>query len=346
LNWVTKINESELSILLKNDSLIQLKGADNPDALRGVGLVFLVLDEFADIKPEAWEEVLRPALSDLGGHALFLGTPKGWNWAKTLFDRASSPTEPDWGAWQYTTIDGGYVDESEIESARKDLDPQTFSQEYLATFESFDGQAYYPFSRAEHCCEIEYDPKQPLIICFDFNIAPGVAVYVQERDITYVIGEVCIRRNSNTAAICRKIISDYGKKHQGIVYLYGDATGGAKGSAKIAGSDWDIIRDMLMPVFGERLFFNVPHENPRERVRVNAVNARLKNASGEIRLKFSNAPKTVADFEGVRLLSGGSGEIDKKFAPELTHLSDALGYYIAKKYPMASNDGVIEVMGY
>jgi len=82
LRWVRKINESELTIYLKNNSVISLKGADNADSLRGVGLDFLVMDEFADIDPEAWYEVLRPTLADRQGSAMFIGTPKGVaNWA-------------------------------------------------------------------------------------------------------------------------------------------------------------------------------------------------------------------------------------------------------------------------
>ena len=79
LRWIKKINESELSIILKNGSTIALKGADNADSLRGVGLDFMVMDEFADIDPEAWYETLRPTLSDKQGGALFIGTPKGLN---------------------------------------------------------------------------------------------------------------------------------------------------------------------------------------------------------------------------------------------------------------------------
>jgi len=76
LNWVKKHNETELKLELKNGSTIALKGADNYDSLRGTGNHFIVLDEFADIDPEAWYETLRPTLSDTGGRALFIGTPK------------------------------------------------------------------------------------------------------------------------------------------------------------------------------------------------------------------------------------------------------------------------------
>jgi hypothetical protein len=77
INWVKKVNEQDLTLELVNGSEISLRGADNYDSLRGVGLNFICLDEFADIDSEAWYEVLRPTLADTAGHALFLGTPKG-----------------------------------------------------------------------------------------------------------------------------------------------------------------------------------------------------------------------------------------------------------------------------
>ena len=84
--WVKNVNNSDLTITLKNNSKITLRGADNEQSLRGVGLNFIVLDEFADIHKEAWYEVLRPTLSDTGGHALFCGSPRGFgNWSYELF---------------------------------------------------------------------------------------------------------------------------------------------------------------------------------------------------------------------------------------------------------------------
>ena len=93
-SWVRKVNESELSMKLKNGSVISLKGAEKPDNLRGRSIDFCVMDEFADMKPETWYEVIRPSLSDRQGNALFIGTPKGRNhfydlWSQGLDDWAS-----------------------------------------------------------------------------------------------------------------------------------------------------------------------------------------------------------------------------------------------------------------
>lgn len=343
--WIARKNESDLSIMLKNGgSVISLRGADNFDSLRGVGLHFLVMDEFADIKPEAWFEVLRATLSDTGGRALFTGTPKGRNWAYELFQRGGHPDYAEWAAYSFTTIEGGNVPAEEVELARRELDELTFRQEYEASFVNFEGRTYYPFLEESHVAPLRplYRPEAPLIFCFDFNVDPGVACVCQEmqlpggREGTAVIGEVYIPRNSNTPAVCRKLIQDW-EGHMGPVICYGDATGGSRGSAKVAGSDWDLIKaEFRQSPLGRRMTYRVPSVNPPERARVNAVNSRLKSESGDIRLMIDPqaAPHVVKDLEGVVLLKGGSGEIDKKATPELTHISDALGYYIAAEFPV------------
>jgi hypothetical protein len=127
------------------------------------------------------------------------------------------------------------------------------------------------------------------------------------------------------------------------VRVYADATGGARGSARIQGSDLDLIKAELTPVFRDRLQMRVPASNPAERSRINAVNSRLKSANGEVRLMVDpiQAQHVVRDLEGVALLAGGSGELDKKSSSALSHISDALGYYISKEYPVSNNKVVV-----
>lgn len=336
---IKRVNESDLTLELFNDSTISLRGADNFDSLRGVGLNFIVMDEFADIKPEAWFEVLRATLSDTGGAALFLGTPKGRNWAYDLYQRGLDPQEPHWAAFSYTTIEGGNVPPEEVEIARRELDELTFNQEYNASFVNFEGRVYYPFQIDSHVAHLRelYNPRAPLAFGFDFNVEPGVASVCQEVVLpngvegTAVIGEVYIPRNSNTPAVCRKLIADWGS-HQGQIYCYGDATGGSRGSAKVAGSDWDLIKDAFRhSPFANRIAYRVPSCNPHERARVNAMNSRLKSDTGEVRLMVDAryAPHVIKDLEGVALLKGGSGEIDKKGSPDLTHMCFSPGTLVS-----------------
>jgi phage terminase large subunit len=128
LNWIKKVNESDLHIELINGSKIFLRSADNKEALRGAKYNFIVLDECADMHPDTWFSVLRPTLSDTGGHALFIGSPKGRNWFYDLWIQGNATD--DWSSYQYTTIEGGNVPPEEIEAAKRDLDQRRFEQEY------------------------------------------------------------------------------------------------------------------------------------------------------------------------------------------------------------------------
>lgn len=343
---VQRIWEGELIVEYVNGARICVVGLDKPQRIEGQPWNGGVLDEYADMKPQAWTANVRPALSDRRGWCDLIGVPEGRNHYYDTFIKAQEDLSGEWAAFTWKSAD--ILPPHEIESAKRDLDPRMYEQEYEASFVNFSGRIYHCFDRDTHCSqELKYNPNLPLIICFDFNIAPGVALMCQEvaelpngkLPGTAVIGQVYIPTGSNTKFVCNKIIADW-KHHKGLVYLYGDATGGNPGTARLDGSDWDIIRKMLKPIFQENLRVMVPDGNPLERSRVNAVNHRLLSAADEIRLMVNPklAPQLVKDFEGVRALTGGSGEIDKdpkKFA-DLTHISDALGYYIAYKFPVTA----------
>ena len=126
------INNQDITTI--NGATIYVRGADRPDTLRGVSLTYAVLDEVADIKPEAWEQVIRASLSDRKGRALFLGTPKGRNWFYDLFRLGESAEDKDWKSWHFTTKDNPLIDPTEIESAKKTLSTFAFKQEYMASF--------------------------------------------------------------------------------------------------------------------------------------------------------------------------------------------------------------------
>lgn len=356
-----KPRETDLCIPLWNGAEIYVIGMDKPERIEGRPWNGGVLDEFANMKPGAWGENVRPALSDRRGWCWLIGVPEGRNHYYDINQYALHSGDPDWASFTWKSAD--ILPREEVEAARRQLDELVFQQEYEASFVNFVGRIYYNFTEATHVAPLAYDPTKPLAFCFDFNAAPGTAVVAQEqrlpqqyeRDVngrmllnrpiigTGVIGEVYIPQNSTTPAVCRKLIELFGE-HKGPVTCYGDASGGASGSAKVQGSDWDLIKSTLRPVFGDRLDFEVPASNPAERARVNAMNTRLKTTAGDVRMMVDGkrAPYTVKDLEGVRALAGGSGEIDKRADKRLTHLTDGLGYYVARKFPVAPNIGVVE----
>lgn len=341
-------SESELTIYYTSGSQLVVVGMDKPQRIEGTPWDGGVLDEYGNMKKEAWGQNVRPALSDRTGWCWLIGVPEGRNHYYDLDKAAKADEHGEWDSFHWISAD--ILPASEIAAAKRDLDELTYKQEYEASFISFEGQCYYVFDERYHCARILYNPKAPLILCMDFNVAPGVAAILQEKtrfddagipvigdSVSAILGEIHIPRNSNTPMVCRKFITDYGK-HQGKIFVYGDASGGAEGSAKVAGSDWALVEKALNSHFGrERVEFRVKRANPRERERVNAVNSRLKSADGIIRMYVdpAKAPNVVKDFEGVQLIKGGSGEIDKKKDPNLTHLTDAIGYYVEYEFPVS-----------
>jgi Terminase large subunit, T4likevirus-type, N-terminal len=342
-------SESELTIHYRTGSRIMVIGLDKPQRIEGIPIDGAAVDEIAECRPEAWTQSLRPALSTKGrlGWCWFTGRPRGRNHFYDLWRDAKTKAEWESFHWPSSVL----LDHSEIEAARRDLDDLTFRQEYEADFISFEGRAYYAWDPNLHLQSLRYVPSLPLAFCFDFNVDPGTAAVVQDQTFeadermghkdpfqaTSVIGEVFIERNSNTPAVCRRLCMDWAH-HQGPVLLYGDATGTARKTSATEGNDWQQIRAHLRGTFQD-LRDRVPRANPEERHRVNSVNTRLKNAAGQVRLFVdpAKAPNVVKDIEGVTLLKGGSGEIDKKSTPMLTHLTDALGYFVHERHPMGGS---------
>ena len=128
------VNNSEITLI--NGVIIYVRGADRPDTLRGVSLWFVVLDEFADMKPSAWEQVIRASLSDKRGKALFIGTPKGRNHFFDLYKLGESGDDPEWKSWTFTTADNELIHPDEIKAAKTTLSSFAFKQEYLASFDN------------------------------------------------------------------------------------------------------------------------------------------------------------------------------------------------------------------
>ncbi len=349
-------SESELFIKLINGSIIKVIGLDKPDRAEGAPINHAFVSEAPNCKKEAIMQHIMPMLSERLGGIDAEAAPEGRNWFYKECCKAQEIEyeEMEYHTWTSAEVMPLYLGEqraaAELEAARDRMDAQIFQQEYEAAFIHFENKAYYNFDRKTHAIKpVYYDPEAPLHLAFDFNVEPGVCIAIQEGieqkkaetpvDCTYVVSDITIPKNSTTLAICNKIRSDYGD-HKGTVFLYGDSTGGARGSAKLQGSDWDIIKNELKKSFGIKIYNRVGRSNPRERDRVNAVNCRLRNAAGEVRTQVDprKARFLAEDLDETVTLKGGAGEIDKKVNPERTHHTDAFGYYIEKQFPVTSGN--------
>ena len=327
LRWSSKVNESELTITLKNGSTIALKGADNPDSLRGVGLDYLVMDEFADISPDAWYEVLRPTLADKQGGALFIGTPKGLgNWAHDLYNM---PTEyPDqWASFTYSTLEGGNVKAEEIEAAMRDLDERTFRQEFLATFETYAGRIYYAFERKDNIIQLTEPNISVLHIGIDFNIDPMSAVIaVRLNDKLICIDEIRMF-SSNTQELVDEIKSRY---PQSKIWAYPDPAARQRKTSAGGQTDLTILQNAGWVV-------KCPSSHTPVRDRINAVNARLCDSTGNRHLFLTPACKYT--LEGLERHTYKEGTVQPDKDSGYDHQMDALGYMVDYMFPVRRDAG-------
>ncbi|MDQ1316526.1 MAG: hypothetical protein QG588_173 [Candidatus Poribacteria bacterium] len=132
------------------ESVVEVKSAEHPDSLMGEGLDWLVFDECASCKSSIWEQYLRPTLSDKNGWAMFITTPRGYNWIYDLWKRGNDPDYPEWESFRFPSWDNPYLSRDDIEEARRTLSKATFEQEYGATFTFSSGQVYKEFDPSIH----------------------------------------------------------------------------------------------------------------------------------------------------------------------------------------------------
>jgi len=324
--YIAKTNETALTITLINGSIIYLKGAEKPNNLRGRALDFCVLDEFADMRPEAWFEVLRPSLSDRHSNesptrALFIGTPKGRNhfydlWAKGV------DKQDEWASFQFTTIEGENVLPDEIDQAKSDLDERTFKQEYEAAFVTYSGLIYYNFAREETVIATANYQHEILLIGMDFNTDPMSAVVAIRKGNTLTCVDEIVIYGSNTDEMVKEINHRY--PHRQIVIFPDPAARQRKTSAG-GRTDLSILQNA-----GFHVKAKSKHDVVRDRI--NSVNARLKAADGERHLFITaNCKQVIKSLERQTYKEGTS--IPNK-DDGYDHMNDALGYLVSYLFPV------------
>lgn len=176
-----QFHETELRCDLPNGARIRLYGADNPDSLRGIYLDGVILDEYGDAEPRVWSEVLRPALSDRKGWAVFIGTPRGRNHFADLYDRAR--TDPEWLVMTLRASETGLLEQSELDAARRAMDDDTYAAEFECSFAASAPGAYYArhLERAEADKRIGRVPHEPGIsvnTAWDLGIGDSTAIWM------------------------------------------------------------------------------------------------------------------------------------------------------------------------
>jgi phage terminase large subunit len=172
--------ESELSIKLHNGSTVRLYGADNPNTLRGLYFDGVVMDEFADMKPSVWSEVIRPALTDRKGWAVFIGTPKGKNAFWEIWDRAGKAD--NWFTLMLRASETGILPAEELHAAKQTMTEDQYAQEFECSFEAAIHGAVYGLPmrialEAGRIGAVPYDSALPVHTAWDLGYDDSTAIW-------------------------------------------------------------------------------------------------------------------------------------------------------------------------
>ena len=311
-------------LLTETNSEIWFRSADDPTKLKGSNLAWIGMDEPALMDIEAYHISLSrlrdPRASKL---QLFItGTHEGYTW---LYDEFESDQTGKKRLIRSATDENTFLPKMYVDSLYENYDEQMIKQYVKGEATLINrGQVYYAFSREHNVITKEYNPNFPLKLCVDYNINPMCWAIIQTYgNIDYIIDEI-ILHNSNTELAANVFKEKYGKNNY--ISIYGDYSGTQRHTSSST-TDFEILEEIIRPAE-----INIK-PNPAVIDRVNSVNARLKNAKGERRLFVAeHCEKTIRDFERV-IYKEERREIDKSNL-DLTHISDAIGYYIEYEYSL------------
>lgn len=325
-------NEVLHQIILFTGGIIDFWSMENPDNGQGRKYHRAIIDEAAKSPNlyKAWENTIRPTLTDYIGDAYILSRPKGKNNGFYLIEEKHKQFE-NWAFFHFTSYDnakdvGGYLERSEIEEARQQLDDINFRQEYLADYvDANDSPFLYGFDEKTHVIDsYQPNPHLPILCSFDFNKSPMTCLIGQLVDLKTFIGFAEIdMENGSTPEVCEKILAEY----QPWIYnmeVTGDATGRNR-SALIKGNlnHYRVIKDVLKLSEQE---IRVPRQNMAlsdSRILCNSV---LKNATYRL---TKNCKRTIKDAQ--MAMVDDEGELIKNGAHPLHHF-DTMRYSIACEF--------------
>lgn len=331
---IKKVNQQELKITLLNGAEIKLCGSNHPDSARGSYCTFFYPDETAFfIDPDTvFNKIIRPMLARVMPHGgmLAASTPDGKNFFWDLCKRGMDNV-PEWAYHHYITTDGGFVDASEVEAARRDLTFEGWRQEFFAEFINPTSLVYYKFDRAKHTRQVPYVRELEIHWAWDFNIAPACHSTLSHihKDFIYVFDEIC---EGNTPANVDEFCTRYPPERVSTIKFYGDYNGTYATSGL---SDFTQMIDML-----HRRGYNVSAQdlcvyggNPIVRARTENFNRLLEdgNRKKHMVIDKDKCKKLIKDLELLKRKPDGS--IDKTSDPTLSHISDAASYMTFVTHP-------------
>lgn len=321
--FVKRYSESELWIELANGSELWVIGFDRPERFEGTPWHGGILSEFPHFSDTAWNENIAPALRDTGGWAIIEGVPEGRNHYFELCEYARLSGDPEWADYSWKTAE--VRDPVEIEKEKARLDERTFRQEYEGSFETFEGRAFVYYDSATHRKPTPFDSLKPLRVSCDFNLDPCIWVLGQDHGgFIRVTGEI-VQRRTDIWRMCGELKRVCEGLRVPSIVFYGDYQHGQTRSVSAISSSWQIIRDE----FPSAIFRIKP--NPRIMDGVNAVNAKLRNARGDVSVSID--PKAVELHKDLEQVST-QDILARTEGKDRGHSSSCLRYWMNFDYPV------------
>lgn len=332
-------SETELIIYLPNKSTISVLGLDKPERIEGVFWAGGGIDEFGDLKENAWGEHIAPALDtynptmpDYRAWCWLFGVPEGLNHYYDRYQYAKTANDPDWKA--YTWFSSDILPESTIEAAKRSLSARQFRQEYEASFETAEGRIYEDYSQENVAAERILEHEE-LLWCHDQNFTPlSSAIAVIRESKVFILDEIVL-----TSAVSKQLALEFVEKYRSHknkkVKIYGDPAGRA-GEKHGHASDYTEIEKILRDN-GWSYQRKIKNAAPAIKDRQNAVRAKICNALGERSLfvNSSSAPWTHKGLATTQLQAGSAFQEDQKNPYQ--HITTAIGYMIDVEFPASGN---------
>lgn len=335
LGWKYKANSSNQVIRLSRGRKIYIIGAEKIRRIRGHKVYRAYLDEVAFFTVslrEVWRAV-RPALSDYRGRAVLATTPNGkgtdaYDFYIDILDKTGL-----WAYHHWHTLDNPFIDVDEIRAAMWELDEKSFRQEYMATWESFEGLAYYNFDETRHISKtrLSIDLSAPVDMCWDFNVNPTSLLVAQREPRLLLFKREYSFKDSSTErtiqAFCddlKALCKEQQVEHSAVkIRIFGDSTGAGRSSVT-GRSDYHYIQEWLKKYEFE-FQMCVPSVNPNVIDRVNWANSWMRNMMGESRMIIDPSCRDLIRDFGSQVLDGRH----PSDANNLGHKADAAGYYVS-----------------
>ncbi|MGE8367011.1 hypothetical protein [Cupriavidus sp.] len=328
-------SETELTIFMDNGTQIQLIGLDRPERIEGVFWSGGVIDEIADIHPEAWEANIRPALDTFNpsrpeyrAWCWLIGVPDGLNHYFDMAQYAESANDPDWKVYHWKSAE--ILPADTIAAAKRQMSAKQYKQEYEASFETASGRIYEDYSKDNYTTET-IQPHEQLLWYHDFNFTPlSSGIGVRRGNAVYLLEEIIL-----TSAVSRQsaleFIDRY-KDHQNRhVIIYGDPAGRA-GEKHGHASDYTEMEKLLREN-NWKFTRRVKPAAPAIKDRQNAVRAKVRNAAGEISL-FVNTKQAPYTHKGLATVQLKKGSTFLEEETEYQHITTAIGYMIDHEFPV------------